>query len=77
MVLWESFKICSEVLYLSNRKPQIHVNGTDSEIETVPCGVCMEYRLGPLLFIIYGDELSELSNELFTVLFADDTEFLS
>ena len=44
--------------YLSNRKQYVNWQGSNSEIETVSCGVPQGSILGPLLFILYVNDLS-------------------
>ena len=62
--------------YLSNRKQYVHLQGTDSKTESVTCGVPQGSILGPLLFIIYANDISEVSNKIFPILLADDTTIL-
>ena len=59
--------------YLSDRQQQVSYNGADSSYEKINCGVPQGSILGPLLFIIYINDLSLVSNILTPVLFADDT----
>lgn len=59
--------------YLSNRQQQVSYNGANSSYKTMNCGVPQGSILGPLLFIIYINDLSTVSNILTSVLFADDT----
>ena len=63
--------------YLSNSKQYVHLQGTDPKTESVTCGVPQGSILGPLLFIIfYVDYISDVSNKIFPILFADDTTIL-
>ena len=43
--------------YLSRRKQLVNVNGRFSELSHVTCGVPQGYILGPLLFIIYVNDM--------------------
>ena len=48
------------------------VNGTKSDLNKVKCGVPQGSTLGPLLFLMYANDLPCISN-FTTKLFADDT----
>ena len=53
-------------------------NGTSSRRENITCGVPQGSILGPLLFLIYVNDLANASKVVFSLLFADDTNmFLS
>ena len=59
--------------YLSNRKQYVSVNGHISETLQIRCGVPQGSVLGPLLFLIYINDLPSVSKCLTFYLFADDT----
>ena len=59
--------------YLADRSQYVLFNGKTSDIRNVNCGVPQGSILGPLLFILYVNDFSNVSDILFYVLFADDT----
>ena len=59
--------------YLSERKQFVTFKGTDSELLNVSCGVPQGSVLGPLLFIIYTNDLPNALTFSKCILFADDT----
>ena len=59
--------------YLSYRKQYVSVIGHTSECLKTPCGVPQGSILGPLLFLIYINDLPNVSKHLLFYLFADDT----
>ena len=59
--------------YLSDRKKYVSVNGSNSNLLSITCGVPQGSVLGPLLFLIYINDLPNASKKLTFYLFADDT----
>ena len=59
--------------YLSNRKQYVSVNGQTSEYLNISCGVPQGSELGPLRFLIYINDLPNVSKHLRFYLSADDT----
>ena len=64
--------------YLHNRKQFTSFNSHSSGLLPVPCGVPQGSILGPLLFLLYVNDIPNASRSLSFILFADDTNiFLS
>ena len=59
--------------YLTNRTQYVTCRGTDSGPLDVTCGVPQGSVLGPLLFIIYTNDLPNAISHSNCILFADDT----
>ena len=59
--------------YLSNRRQYVSINGFDSSFEDVTCGVPQGSTLGPLLFLIYINDLRLCLENTSSGHFADDT----
>ena len=61
--------------YLSDRQQLVDVSGTLSSHENISCGVPQGSILGPLLFLLYVNDMSHaVSNKL--LLYADDSALL-
>ena len=59
--------------YLCNRQQFVTYNGFRSSSQAIGCGVPQGSILGPLLFLLYINDLSAVSNDIFSILFADDS----
>ena len=59
--------------YLSNRTQFVNYNNTKSSELNITCGVPQGSILGPLLFLIYINDIAHVSKLLYMILFADDT----
>ena len=59
--------------YLSNRKQFVEYNCVKSDNENITCGVPQGSILGPLFFLLYINDLPNVSKLLSTIMFADDT----
>ena len=59
--------------YLSNRKQYVSINNSKSLLYDISCGVPQGSILGPILFIIYINDLNSVSQQLRNIMFADDT----
>ena len=58
--------------YLSCRKQFVQYNGYNSSSLDITCGVPQGSILGPLLFLVYINDLCNVSKVLELILFADD-----
>ena len=62
--------------YLSDRQQYVLYNNVSSSNKPITCGVPQGSIRGPLLFILYINDIISSSNLLYYILFADDTNLL-
>ena len=62
--------------YLFNRKQCVSIDGYDSELVEMNCGVPQGSVLGPLLFLLYINDLNQAIKFCKVHHFADDTNLL-
>lgn len=59
--------------YLNNRSQQVQYNETISQSLMIKCGVPQGSILGPLMFIVYINDMTEASKYFYPLMYADDT----
>ena len=62
--------------YLSNRNQYVSINGFDSGLTSINCGVPQGSVLGPFLFLLYKNDLNQAIKICKVHHFADDTNLL-
>lgn len=63
--------------YLNNRQQYVSFNGKESCLKPIVFGVPQGSILGPILFILYINDIIHCSPALYFILFADDTNLLA
>ena len=63
--------------YLTDRSQYVALDDTLSDVRNVKCGVPQGSILGPLLFIIYMNDICNVSDVLSIILYADDTSLIA
>ena len=59
--------------YLENRQQYVTYNGETSNMQKIQCGVPQGSILGPLLFLIYINDLANVCSHTMPIFFADDS----
>ena len=59
--------------YLENRTQYVLYEGYQSVLKTIRCGVPQGSILGPLLFLIYINDLPQIADKTDFILFADES----
>ena len=62
--------------YLTNRYQAVRINNVISEYKQINIGVPQGSVLGPILYLVYVNEIPYISNIFSTCLFADDTTLI-
>ena len=62
---------------LSDRSQYVTYDGMQTKVLPIKCGVPQGSILGPPLFIIYMNDICNVSDLLYTILYVDDTSVLS
>ena len=62
--------------YMTNREQFVSFQNTESSTMKITCGVPQGSILGPLIFLLYINDLGTVSQNMFSLLFADDTSLI-
>ena len=69
----KAFDMVNHKILLSNRKQYVTYNGEISDMQIIKCGVPQGSILGPLLFLIYINDLANVCKYTMPIFFADDS----
>ena len=72
-----SKEFCFFKSYLNNRTQYVDYDGTTFDIKQITSGAPQGSILGPLLFIIYINDISNASNFFKAILYADDSTLIT
>ena len=80
-LLWQNYKKkppfkCWFKSYLTDHRQSIEIDNHISKEEKTLCGVPQGSVLGPLLFLLYINDIQKCSSEFTFYLFADDTSII-
>ena len=59
--------------YLTNREQYVSINNVDSNPRVIQCGVPQGSILGPLLFLIFINDITKCSDQFKYILYPDDS----
>ena len=63
--------------YLLDRSQYVSYDGVSSSKQRILCGVPQGSILGPLLFLVYVNDLAYIIQELYTIMYADDSNLFN
>ena len=63
--------------YLQNRQQYVAIGDTESPRQGITCGIPQSRTLGPLLFLLYFNDLPNCSESLIFRIFADDANLFA
>ena len=63
--------------YLTNRRQYTELGGVKSNLSNIKTGVPQGSILGPLLFLLYINDIADITKYLKTIIYADDTTFIA